>query len=441
MFVAVEAVFSVMDFKVPDEYEKIIDIDSIISEEKNRILYYMIFTAINKANGETLVKLGDGIRYRTVIKNLSGSTNRLFRYAFIDEYWETLVVNVSVVNVDVNNHLKEVMSDAIERVRDKEHFELSLFRLREWYDHPDDEVKADIEELKKELEAKKYYPNEFKDIIYTLMCLNNAKYGMSLDSDEYHNTSNYIYDPIDDATFSNQTISDDINNTETSESAIGQVDLVYSLWPKSNIDEYVKLMFRYTEDERFDIDKEMLRLLTEDANIAKQYRRYIQPLLDWINERDLINLKRSKEGIEIIELNTDSWDSVFRDKRDTYMTNKQFLSLYGYEMIEKKLKESSAKDMNNISDAIHTVYNFGNLRDFFSKDYATVNRVWIDLKNDRENDRSEFNPEKSRTREIALRRLEKDFEKYRNILRDPNEIIKERIRTEQEQVTKLSPTE
>lgn len=43
--------------------------------------------------------------------------------------------------------------------------------------------------------------------------------------------------------------------------------------------------------------------------------------------------------------------------------------------------------------------------------------IWTELKNDRENDRINYNKEKSRTREIALRRLESCFKKYRNQLK------------------------
>ena len=40
----------------------------------------------------------------------------------------------------------------------------------------------------------------------------------------------------------------------------------------------------------------------------------------------------------------------------------------------------------------------------------------ITLKKDRENDRSIYNNKKERTKEIALRRLEEDFDAYRNRL-------------------------
>ena len=44
------------------------------------------------------------------------------------------------------------------------------------------------------------------------------------------------------------------------------------------------------------------------------------------------------------------------------------------------------------------------------------------MKSDRETGRKVFNKDKSRTREIAHRRVESCFEKYRNQLRDPHEI-------------------
>ncbi len=54
------------------------------------------------------------------------------------------------------------------------------------------------------------------------------------------------------------------------------------------------------------------------------------------------------------------------------------------------------------------------------------------MKSDRENNRTVFNKDKSRTREIALRRLESCFENYRNLLRDPHEIHEDKIKAEME---------
>ena len=51
------------------------------------------------------------------------------------------------------------------------------------------------------------------------------------------------------------------------------------------------------------------------------------------------------------------------------------------------------------------------MRDFLANDYETVNQIWQDLRNDRENDRPIFNPEKQRTREMVLRRLESDLKR------------------------------
>ena len=70
-----------------------------------------------------------------------------------------------------------------------------------------------------------------------------------------------------------------------------------------------------------------------------------------------------------------------------------------------------------------------------SEDYDTVNQIWQDLKKDRETGRSRFNPLKERTREMALRRLETDFESYRNQLRDINGVIEERI--EEQELSEL----
>ena len=209
----------------------------------------------------------------------------------------------------------------------------------------------------------------------------------------------------------------------------------YNSWNQENIDEYVNLMMKYTEDDDFSITDEMLRVLSEDLSYIQEYKGYIKPLLDWIYNKELSDLKKSDGGKDAFEIKGSELYSFFQGRRDTYLTKRQFLSLYGYNRIESKIKESETKYLWELADAIHTVYNFGNLRDFLSEDYDTVNQIWQDLKKDRETGRSRFNPLKERTREMALRRLETDFESYRNQLRDINGVIEERI--EEQELSEL----
>lgn len=432
IFIAIEAVIDVIEVspELTEEDRKSIDVDKIIQEEIDQLLDYLIYVPINRVNGIIPAKMAEGTRYGYISNGIFSKEKKHLRYAFVDEYWDTLVVDLDAAKMDFNNRINERISFALSIVHDKEHFNLALFRLKEWYYLSDEEVIADIKKMKQELEKKKYYPRDFKDIIYTLMCINNPDFGMKFGK-ETESSNNHIYDATDETTFpkndkddANWKKDDEIRTPEKNE---------YNKWDKENINEYVDLMLKYTEDEKFVMTSEMLRLISENYDIAKRYRSYIQPLLDWINKQELSKLEKTDEGYDVLDIDSEELYKFFSDRRDLYITNRRFLSLYGYEGIEEYIKNGSAKDLLNLADALSTVYHFGNLRDFFSEDFYTVNRVWSDLKSDRENDRKLFNNVKSRTREIALRRLEICFEKYRNQLRDPHEIIEKNKKAEMEQ--------
>lgn len=422
LFISVEAIMPALEIErnLDNVYKECVDIDKIIEEEKDKLLLYLIRTAIDRVNGINPLNLNNGIRYGFVNKGLFNNEQPYFKYAFVDEYWNTLVSDSDVINTDFNSRIDECIGVEIDRAKDIQHSELALFRLREWYYYSDEEVKKDIKKLKEELKEKKYYPYEFKEIIQTLMKINYPECGMGLKNPE-EKAGKYFYDSSDDKTLPVSDFREEIQNGEESS------NINYNSWNQENIDEYVNLMMKYTEYDGFSITDEMLRVLSEDLSYIQEYKGYVKPLLDWVHNKELLELRKSDGGKDAFEIKGDELCSFFQRRRDTYLTKRQFLSLYGYNRIECKIKESETKYLWELADAIHTVYNFSNLRDFLSEDYDTVNQIWQDLKNDRETGRLCFNSHKERTREIALRRLETDFESYRNQLRDLNEVIEERI--------------
>ena len=421
VFISVEAIMTVLktECNLDNEDKDRVNVDEIIEEEKDRLLLYIIRTAINKANGVVnLLHENNGIRYGFVTKGLFSNEQPYFMYAFVDDYWKTLVVDSDVISFDFNSRLNDRISVEIDRIKDAQHSKLSLFRLREWYYHSDVEVKEDIKKLKEELKEKKYFPYEFKEIILTLMKINDSECGMGLRRAD-GKSEIYIYDSADNTTFS-EGDSREENKKEDDSSNVN-----YDLWDQEDIDEYVNLMMKYTEDEDFSISDDMLRVISEDRSSVEEYKRHVKLLLEWIRNKELSDLKRTDGGEDVFEIKGSELQNFFQSHRDAYITKRKFLSLYGYDRIERKIRESETEYLWEMSDAIRKVYKCGVLGEFLSEDYDTVNRIWQDLANDRETDRSRFNPHRERTREMALRRLETDFELYRNQIRDLNELIEE----------------
>ena len=152
-------------------------------------------------------------------------------------------------------------------------------------------------------------------------------------------------------------------------------DFVYDGWNKEEIRDYVSIMLTCFEDDDFEISKDMLRMLSSDPGFVKEYRGYIQPLLDRIEEKEIKDLKASETGADIFETPDADFYVFFRERRDSYITKGQFFSLYGFEKFNNVILKGSPKEIFNLTDAIHSVYNFGNLRDFLAGDYAVVDKL------------------------------------------------------------------
>ena len=428
LFIAVETIWGVLKVQtsISAEDSSTVDVNKIIEEEKTKLLTNLTITAINLADGKAPSKLNDNVRYGLVGNGLFSKIESYLKYTFVDEYWEKLTVNADIVNEDFNKQLDEVLKNAIERVRNKSHYDLALFRLRDWYYRPDEEVQADVQKLKKELEEKKYEPSEFKTIICTLIGINDAGFGMSLEPVDYYSTKT-IYDAFTESVLDSNEIKANSSNVSGNLNT-GQELSDYKKWDKEDINEYVKLMLKYTNAPQFCMDKEMLRLMTEDKMFARKYRTYIQPLLDWLNEKELTELKEAEDGKNLFDIDSKEYYSFFSTRKNTFFKKGKCLSLYGADRIEDMIRDASASDISLFTEALHEVYNLGNIRSFLADDYDTVNKIWIDLKLDREAGRPDYNVEKSRTKEIALRGLEADFHGYRDSLRDPSEIIEENMK-------------
>ena len=410
VFIASEGIISLLEPEVFSELkeqcvELAINTDEMVNIEKQRVLFYIVKTAIQKAENKAPHQWKD-TRFGSIGSGFFIGKS-IVGYAFVDEYWTSLVADRKVISLDFSNRIIELLKLEIQKKRDKEHSELSLFKLSEWYLDKDEKVEENIRRLKTELAEKKYYPQEFKDIICTLIRINNPNFGMSFeqkDSDD----SNRVYDAIDDS-----LQIPEISETETVENA-------YNAWDEIRIEDYINLMIKYFDGDDVEITKEMLRMLTTDAKFAKEYRQYIQPIIARIEEREIQKLKTSDEGIDLLKEHNSDLFEEFRARKDKYLARGQFLTLYGYDTVSEIIANGDPKTVFNLADAINVVYSFGNLRDFFANDYEIVNKIWSSLKAAREGKRETYNKEKSRTKEIALRRIEADFLKYRNSLKDPD---------------------
>lgn len=408
VFIAAESIISVLN---PDLSQKLniqcdeigINIDNIVDNEKQRILFYIVKTGIQKAENQAPYQWKD-TRFGSIGSGFIIGKS-IIGYAFVDEYWTSLVADSKLISEDFTNRITELLMMELQSMRDKDHSELSLFKLGEWYLDKDEIVEEHVRRIKTELADKKYYPKEFKDIICMLIRIKNPNFGMIIGK-KASDDSTRVYDAIDDLT----------RIPELSENE--NVENAYKEWNEIKIDDYVALMIKYFDGDDVEITRDMLRMLTTDARFANEYRHYVQPILDKIKDCEVRRLKMSEEGINLLDKNGNNLFEIFKARKNQYMSMGRFLTLYGFDVINEVLLVGDAREVFNLADAINVVYSFRNLREFFASDYEIVNKIWISLKADREKDRIVYNKEKSRTKEIALRRIESDFLKYRNSLSD-----------------------
>ena len=380
-----------------------------LCEEILRIMLYTIYSAIRRANGVNEYVWPPKVRYGF----LNGSFfpvqgSKVYGYAFVDEYWSTQCIDREVIHSDIKTRISEQVATKLS-IEEREKYQLlSLHRLFNWYLLPDEDVKRLVSEMKTELREKKYVPRDFKDIIITLMQINNTNFGLTPEkSKSFDNTNVTVYD----STNSDQFI--DIPLSEPTEE-----DHIYTDWEKFNISEFVDLMVKYFDDPRFVITKETIRAISDDQYFMYNYRELTMPLIGKIEQAERDKILAGEQGTTLCEM---MWDNSFEqfcyDSKDEFANQGRFLSLFEYHKFIERLGKASSEEVHCFCNAVKRVYHFSNLWDIFSADSEIANKIFDYVC---ENINGDLNKDKSRTKEIALRRFKFDISQYKRVLRTRN---------------------
>ena len=206
--------------------------------------------------------------------------------------------------------------------------------------------------MKTELREKKYVPRDFKDIIITLMQINNTNFGLTPEkSKSFDNTNVTVYD----STNSDQFI--DIPLSEPTEE-----DHIYTDWEKFNISEFVDLMVKYFDDPRFVITKETIRAISDDQYFMYNYRELTMPLIEKIEQAERDKILAGEQGTTLCEM---MWDNSFEqfcyDSKDEFANQGRFLSLFEYHKFIERLGKASSEEVHCFCNAVKRVYHFSNL--------------------------------------------------------------------------------
>ncbi len=80
----------------------------VFDEQINQIILYIIKTSIEKTNGKDAYVWVSNIRYGYIERSdFKTQNNRIYGYAFVDEYWKTKCVDSKVISSDIKMIMEE----------------------------------------------------------------------------------------------------------------------------------------------------------------------------------------------------------------------------------------------------------------------------------------------------------------------------------------------
>ena len=214
---------------------------------------------------------------------------------------------------------------------------------------------------------------------------------------------------------------DDLSNFEINNETQKMYMYNYAIRNVVDIKSYVDLMLKYFDDDKFIMYSDELKYFSQRSNSNKneeEYLLYIQPLLDKIDSKMINSLLYSNNGKSIFEdQNIDLYNFIVSN-RDSYLSQKRFFSLYGFKRFDNILCNENGSKIYELINAIEKIYNFSNLNEFFISDDNVIDALYKSLMNDRVNCRIKYNPDKDRTKEMALRHFEYRLYGYLHRLRE-----------------------
>ena len=354
-------IFSIMAFeKIYLFISKIINEKEYFYEEIDKILRYLMKIAIKIKSGEKLYNWKENsAKYGFIyFDNAIESKNYIYGYKFVDDYLINRYLD--------ENEVKKVFEEIVEEKKKRDKYEndkenLSYYKLIKWYKLKDNEIKTLLSNLLIELKEKKYSVESFSDIIVILMRI------------KHYEISNINYN------------------------------------------DYIKEMELYLKENK-NISKEKIEILTPDENLLENYNKIAKPLFDILEN----NKKEENNKINIFfnefNVNTEKLIKYCRDNKDKFTNNKKFIYYVNVDNFINKIKTSNINDIYNVGNAILSVYNFGNLNDFFKSDIKNLSNI-IENLNKLINDIKKTEKEEGNiTKRIALENLKNILEKKLEII-------------------------
>lgn len=311
-----EVVNSLKDTHTDPQYIK------ILNDELTQIMRSVIITSILYKTGNTNNFTSDD--YSSLQYFIRDSKE----YSFINKYIYYHELNEEIIRNEIN----VLIEDAIARQKEEDEKDLlSYYKLNSfgWLDFNDDDVIRLSDQLYDELSKGKYDVRFFKNIIIYLIQL------------EY--------------------------NFKEKRGKLKHTD-----------EDYINLMEKYIQEhDLVERQLDLFEAFSDDGDFIKKYNSYVSPLITATNEKE-----NSSANIEVKNMfESENWAEEFyqycRDNHDKFLNSHSFLSSFEFDIsvIKQHLSMATNSEIRVFSRAICSVYDFGNIRDFFKTDIVNLEKV------------------------------------------------------------------
>ncbi|MBR6982001.1 MAG: hypothetical protein IKH75_00480 [Ruminococcus sp.] len=321
-----EAIFPIISKYKKQKYGK------LFSDELLCIMRTVAFFSIRYKSGKkinTNTNSFSSLYYSGLFKGIK-------EYSFINKYICFHELDAESIMNDLSIYIE---NEGKKQKTKEEKDSLTFFKLTSfgWLDYNDEDVIKLSDQLYEELSANKYSVDYFKNIIIYLIQL------------EYHF---------------------DIKREKI----------------KHTDDDYIKLMVNYIQNnEPINNQLELLEVISDEKDFLDKYNSYVSTLIKATKEKEVASSNIEFKTI----LDSVDWAEQFykycRENHDYFMDSRRFLSSFDMNLIKKKLLIASNKDIQRFSQAICSVYDFGNIRDFYNLDSSNLELI-IDVLDDIYND-------------------------------------------------------
>ena len=169
-------------------------------------------------------------------------------------------------------------------------------------------------------------------------------------------------------------------------------------FPEHYIEDIKKIMYDNLKNvdniETFNALEE-LNFSFNNQDEIKKYEEIINPIKDYIEE---LTKNERKENINLKIEKKAGWGQNFSnycmEKKNTFISRKEFFNLIDVENLLDCIKISKTKDISDFRRCIATIYNFKNIKEFYEKDLTKLELFLERLQNIDKNQMEKYDKSK-----------------------------------------------